>query len=175
MKRIWSLLALKRMSLTVLSVVAMLAVVNVTAAGAANPLPVKILRAATNANGTFFVGGSGFSVAHTSTGNYHVSFPAGTWKSGAAACYFVPQAQAVFTPVIAEITGSVDGQRWEWLGRHPRHVRQGRTADADLHLSQLLVQSARHERSPGALPGLFCVHTLGVQCDGKHLVAYQRH
>ena len=126
MKRIWSLLALKRMSLTVLSVVAMLAVVNVTAAGAANPLPVKILRAATNANGTFFVGGSGFSVAHTSTGNYHVSFPAGTWKSGAAACYFVPQAQAVFTPAVAEITGwwtVSDGSGWVDI-----HVTSGKDA-----------------------------------------------
>ncbi len=126
MQRVWNLLALKRFSLTALSVAAMLAVVNVTAVGAANPLPVKILRAATNANGTFFVGGSGFTVTHTSTGNYHVAFPAGTWKSGTQPCYFVPLVESVFTPSPAEITAwwtVSDGSGWVDI-----HVTSGKDA-----------------------------------------------
>jgi hypothetical protein len=67
--------------------------------------PFKTLRAATNADGTFFVGGTGFTVSHPSTGHYHIAFPTGTWNSGSSACFYVPQVQAIFTSAIAEIAG----------------------------------------------------------------------
>jgi hypothetical protein len=98
MKRVLTMFARNRLSLVALSMAAFFAIANVSAVGAANPTPFKVLRAATNANGTFFVGGSGFTVSHPSTSNYHVSFPKGTWNSLGVACYFVPEVQSVFTP-----------------------------------------------------------------------------
>jgi hypothetical protein len=68
-------------------------------------VPFKTLRAATNPNGTLFVGGGGLTVTHVSTGHYHVAFPLGTWNNGSSSCFFVPQVQAVFTTAVAEITG----------------------------------------------------------------------
>jgi hypothetical protein len=105
MKRVLTMFAHNRLSLVALSMAAFFAIANVSAVGAANPTPFKVLRAATNANGTFFVGGSGFTVSHPSTSNYHVSFPKGTWNSLGVACYFVPEVQSVFTPAVAEIAG----------------------------------------------------------------------
>ena len=94
---------------------AFFALANVGAVGAATPAPLKILRAATNPNGTFFVGGSGFTVSHTSTSNYRVTFPKGTWVSSSVPCYYVPEVQSVFTAAPAEITGwwtVSDGSGW---------------------------------------------------------------
>jgi hypothetical protein len=115
MKRIWNSLGLNRLPLLALSLAAFVAIANVSAAGAAGPAPFKILRAATNANGTDFVGGSGFTVTRTSQSNYHVSFPVGTWNSSGVPCYFVPQVQSVFTTAPAEITAwwtVGDGSGW---------------------------------------------------------------
>jgi hypothetical protein len=72
---------------------------------AAGSIPFKSLRAATNANGTFFVGGGGFTITHPSTGNYHVAFPPGTWNNGGTACFYVPQVQSIFTTSPAVIAG----------------------------------------------------------------------
>jgi hypothetical protein len=126
MKRVLNMLARNRLSLVAVSMAAFFAVANVGAVGAANPTPFKVLRAATNLNGSFFVGGSGFTVTHPSTSNYHVSFPKGTWNSLGVPCYFVPEVQSVFTPSPAEITGwwtVSDGSGWVDV-----HVTSGQDA-----------------------------------------------
>jgi hypothetical protein len=74
-------------------------------ANAAGSIPFKTLRAATNSDGTFFVGGGGFTVSRGPMGHYHVAFPAGTWNNGATACFYVPVVQAIFTTATAEIAG----------------------------------------------------------------------
>lgn len=79
--------------------------VSSTAGFASTTAPFKTLKAATNADGSFFVGGAGFTITHTSTGHYHVAFPTGTWNSGSSACFYVPQVQTIFTTAQAEITG----------------------------------------------------------------------
>jgi hypothetical protein len=111
-----SFLARGRFWILALSAAALVAAASLSAAAAAGPPPpFKILRAATNANGTDFVGGVGFSVVHTGPGKYHVSFPVGTWNNGGAACFYVPLVQPVFTSAEATIVGWTtfgDGSGW---------------------------------------------------------------
>jgi hypothetical protein len=67
-------------------------------------IPFKTLRVVVQPNGTLLVGGAELAVTHTSTGNYNITFPIGTWNNRGSACFFVPQVQPIFTSSPAEIT-----------------------------------------------------------------------
>lgn len=84
-----------RRSILGLVVAGLFTMTNITDVLAAGSIPFKTLRAATNANGTFFVGGGGFTITHPLIGNYHVAFPPGTWNNGGTACFYVPQVQSI--------------------------------------------------------------------------------
>lgn len=90
------------LGLVVAGLCTMTSITNVLAAGS---IPFKTLRAATNADGTIFVGGGGFTVTHPRTGFYHVTFLPGTWNNGGVACFYVPRVQSIFTASPAEIAG----------------------------------------------------------------------
>jgi hypothetical protein len=65
--------------------------------------PATTLRAVVKSNGAIWVGSPGFTVAHTGSGTYHISFPAGTW--GSPSCWFVPTFQPVFSSGTISVTG----------------------------------------------------------------------
>ncbi len=99
-----------RRSITGLLAAGLFTTVSVSEASAD---PFKIVRVATNSNGSIFVGlgiapggnstifsNGGVTVSHPSTGHYRVDFAPGTWSG----CFFVPIIQSVFTTSPAEIT-----------------------------------------------------------------------
>jgi hypothetical protein len=107
--------------------------------------PFKIVRVATNPNGSIFVGlgiapggnsnifsSQGVTVSHGSPGHYHVNFATGTWSG----CFFVPLVQSVFTTSPAEITA------WATFGDGHGFVDIAIASGADAPLMMVFTSAA---------------------------------
>jgi hypothetical protein len=129
------------------SVVGLLAAGLFTMAGVseASADPFKIVRIATNPNGSIFVGvgiapggnstifsNQGVTVSHPITGHYRVDFAPGTWSG----CFFVPIVQSVFTTSPAEITA------WATFGDGHGFVDIAIASGADAPLMMVFTSAA---------------------------------
>jgi hypothetical protein len=64
-----------------------------------------VRRAVTSENGGKFLGSGGFTVTHTGTGTYHVSFPVGFWNKLSTSCGLVPQVDGLWNGTTARPYG----------------------------------------------------------------------
>jgi hypothetical protein len=118
---------------------------TMASASSASADPFKIVRVATNANGSIFVGlgiapggnsnifsNQGVTVSHSSPGHYRVDFAPGTWSG----CFFVPLVQSVFTTSPAEITA------WATFGDGHGFVDIAIASGADAPLMMVFTSAA---------------------------------